>query len=129
MTKRGQHVKKMWQDFVKFIMTGNLIMLAVAFILGGATKAVIDSFVADIVNPIIGVIVGKPQFDNTIEIGDGVLQVGFFITAVINLVIIGFVLFLLVKAYDKFQQNKEEEAPSAEVQLLTEIRDSLASRG
>ncbi len=122
-------MKKMWQDFVKFIMTGNLIMLAVAFILGGATKAVIDSFVADIVNPIIGVIVGKPQFDNTIEIGDGVLQVGFFITAVINLVIIGFVLFLLVKAYDKFQQNKEEEAPSAEVQLLTEIRDSLASRG
>ncbi len=129
MTQRGQHVKKMWQDFVKFIMTGNLIMLAVAFILGGATKAVIDSFVADIVNPIIGVIVGKPQFNNTIEIGNGVLQIGFFITAVINLVILGFELFLLVKAYDKFQQNKEEEAPSAEVQLLTEIRDSLASRG
>ncbi len=122
-------MKKMWQDFVKFIMTGHLIMLAVAFILGGATKAVIDSFVADIVNPIIGVIVGKPQFNNTIEIGDGVLQIGFFITAVINLVVIGLVLFMIVKAYEKFQKEQGPEEPSAEVQLLTEIRDSLASRG
>ncbi len=122
-------MKKMWQDFTKFIMTGNLIMLAVAFILGGATKAVIDSFVADIVNPIIGVIVGKPQFNNTIEIGDGVLQIGFFITAVINLVIVGLVLFALVKAYERFEKKKEAEGPSEEVQLLTEIRDALANRG
>jgi large conductance mechanosensitive channel len=122
-------MKKMWQDFVKFIMTGNLIMLAIAFILGGATKAVIDSFVADIVNPIIGVIVGKPEFNNTIEIGDGVLKVGSFITSVINLVIIGLVLFMLVKAYERFQKKAEPEGPSPEVQLLTEIRDSLASRG
>ena len=122
-------MKKMWQDFTKFIMTGNLIMLAVAFILGGATKAVIDSFVADIVNPIIGVIVGKPQFNNTIEIGDGVLQIGFFITAVINLVIVGLVLFAMVKAYERFEKKKEAEGPSEEVQLLTEIRDALANRG
>ncbi len=122
-------MKKMWQDFVKFIMTGNLIMLAVAFILGGATKSVIDSFVADIVNPIIGIIVGKPEFNNTIEIGDGVLKIGSFITAVINLIIIGLVLFVIVKTYERFQKKAEDAGPSPEVQLLTEIRDALTNRG
>lgn len=122
-------MKKMWQDFVKFIMTGNLIMLAIAFILGGATKAVIDSFVADIVSPIIGIIVGKPEFNNTIEIGDGVLKIGSFITAVINLIIIGLVLFMIVKAYERFKKEEAPEGLSEEVQLLTEIRDALTNRG
>jgi len=116
-----------WQDFVKFVMTGNLIMLAIAFILGGATKSVIDSFVADIVNPIIGAIVGKPQFNNTIEIGDGVIAVGSFLTAVINLLIVGAVLFAIVKAYDRFRAKGDAE-PTDEVRLLTEIRDELRAR-
>ena len=55
-------MKKYWKEFVAFVMTGNVLMLAVAFVMGGLTKKVIDDFVAFIVNPIIGAIVGKPEF-------------------------------------------------------------------
>jgi large conductance mechanosensitive channel len=121
-------MKKLWQDFITFIMTGNLIMLAVAFILGGATKSVIDSFVANIINPIIGIFIGEPKFDSVIEIGDGRIEIGLFITAVINLLVIGLVLFAIVKAYERFQKEQGPDEPSDEVKLLTEIRDSLAAR-
>jgi large conductance mechanosensitive channel len=126
-------VKKVWQEFLAFIMTGNVLMLAVAFILGGATKAVVDSFVANIVQPIIGAIVGKPTFDNTFKIGDGVISYGAFITAVINLVIIGAVLFLIVKAYDTYRERRkasgdEPESPTEEIVLLRRIADALDAR-
>ncbi len=121
-------MKKFLNDFKAFIMTGNVLLLAVAFILGGATKAVVDSFVKNIVQPIIGAIVGKPTFANVLKIGKGRISYGAFITDVINLVIIGLVLFLIVKAYEKYQKNKPADAPSDEVVLLTEIRDALRTR-
>ena len=128
-------VKKYWKEFVAFIMTGNVLMLAVAFVMGGLTKKVIDDFVAFIVNPIIGAIVGKPEFSNTLKIGKGVIQYGSFINTVINLVITGLVLFLIVKVYDSYQNRKraagEEvagEEPDEQVMLLREIRDALVTR-
>jgi len=125
-------MKKVWKDFLAFIMTGNVLMLAVAFILGGATKAVIDSFVANIVQPIIGAIVGKRKFTNSFTIGKGVITWGQFLTDVINLLIIGAVLFLMVKGYDAYHARKvaagEEppEEPSEEVILLRRIADAIA---
>ncbi|MBI3256612.1 MAG: MscL family protein [Actinobacteria bacterium] len=67
-------IKSIWNDFVAFIMTDNVLMLAVAFVMGGLTKKVIDDFVAFIINPFIGAIVGKPEFSNTLKIGEGVIQ-------------------------------------------------------
>ena len=99
-------MKKLWKEFVAFIMTGNVLMLAVAFVMGGLTKKVIDDFVAFIINPIIGAIVGKPDFSNTLKLGKGVIQYGSFINTVINLVITGLVLFLIVKMYDAYQNRK-----------------------
>ncbi len=124
-------MKKLFDEFKAFIMTGNVLMLAVAFILGGATKSVIDGFVTFIINPIIGAIVGKPSFDSlTIKVGDAKILYGSFITALVNLVIIGAVVFAMVKAFDKFQQKADEtpEAPAEDIVLLREIRDSLQSR-
>jgi len=126
-------VKNLWKEFVAFIMTGNVLMLAVAFVLGGLTKSVIDAFVADIVNPIIGAIVGKPQFTNTFKIGSGVVQYGAFITILINLVITGAALFLIVKGYDAYRARKEAageepEEPTEEVVLLRRIATVLESR-
>ena len=72
-------MKKLWKEFVAFIMTGNVLMLAVAFVMGGLTKKVIDDFVAYIINPLIGAIVGKPDFSNTLKLGKGLIQYGAFI--------------------------------------------------
>ncbi len=128
-------MKKLWKEFVAFIMTGNVLMLAVAFVMGGLTKKVIDDFVAFIINPIIGAIVGKPEFSNTLKLGKGVIQYGSFINTVINLAITGLVLFLIVKMYDAYQNRKraagEEGAgtePDEQVMLLREIRDALTMR-
>ena len=126
-------MKKLWQEFLAFIMTGNVLMLAVAFILGGATKSVVDSFVKNVVQPIIGAIVGKPQFTNSFKIGKGVISYGQFLTDVLNLVIIGVVLFLLVKAYDAYRERRkaagdEPEAPTEEIVLLRRIADALETR-
>ncbi len=127
-------MQKLWRDFLKFIMTGNLITLAVAFILGVAVKAVVDSFVHNIVDGIIGAVVSKPQFTNTFRIGKGVIGYGQFLTDVLNLLIIGAVLFGIVKVYEAYQARKkangeEDEAePTEEAILLREIRDLLQAR-
>jgi large conductance mechanosensitive channel len=126
-------VKKYWSEFVAFIMTGNVLMLAVAFVMGGLTKTVIDSFVNNIINPIIGAIVGKSSFSNTLTIGKGVIQYGAFITTVINLVITGAVLFLIVKAYDAYRERKKAsgedvDEPNEEIVLLRRIATVLESR-
>jgi large conductance mechanosensitive channel len=117
------------QEFKKFILKGNLVQLAVAFVLGIAFAAVVTSFTDDIVMAIVGAIVGKPNFNSlTLEIGDGVIYYGRFLTAVVNFVIIGFVLFLVVKAYDsaatKMGFVKDEDGPT-DNDLLKEIRDLL----
>jgi len=99
-------------------------------VMGGLTKKVIDDFVGYIINPIIGAIVGKPEFSNTLEIGKGIIQYGSFANTLINLVITGLVLFLIVKAYDAYRSRKtaageEPEEPSEEVLLLRRIAGAL----
>lgn len=126
-------MKKLWQEFVKFITTGNVFMLAVAFILGLSIKAVVTSFTNDVMKPIIGAIVGKPTFTNTFKIGKGVVAYGSFITAVIDLLITGLVLFAMVKAYDTYRARRkragdEDEDVTEDVELLREIRDLLRER-
>lgn len=123
-------MKKLWGEFVSFITAGNLLLIAIAFVLGSATKSVVDAFIADIVNPIIGAIVGKPEFTNTIKIGKGVIAIGAFITALVNLLIIGAVLFGIIKAYKAYRARKgdDPEAPAEDIVLLTEIRDLLRAR-
>ena len=120
-------------DFRKFILRGNVIDLAVAVIIGVAFNAVIQSFVNDVINPIIGAIFGKPNFDQlTLKIGDGVVRYGVFITAVINFLIIGFSLFIVVRSFTHLQsrlsKQSEEEAEKSEKDVLVEIRDLLASQ-
>jgi large conductance mechanosensitive channel len=126
-------VKKYWKEFVAFVMTGNILMLAVAFVLGTLTKQVITDFINFIVSPIIGAIVGKREFSNTLKIGKGVVQYGAFINTLIDLVITGAVLFLVVKGYDAYRARKtatgeEPEEPTEEVVLLRRIATVLEAR-
>ncbi|MDH4168646.1 MAG: large conductance mechanosensitive channel protein MscL [Acidimicrobiia bacterium] len=115
----------MLEQFKDFIMKGNLVALAVAFIIAGAFGAVVVSFTDDIIMQIVAAIVGEPDFSGlTFDLGDAKIGYGNFLTAVINFLIIAAVLFVVVKAYEAWK-GTEEEGPS-EIDLLTEIRDSLA---
>ena len=126
----------MLSDFKDFINKGNLVDLAVAFVLGGAFAALVTSFINNIVMGIIAQIAGKPSFDAVLQFGTakkndkGVLEkpirVGSFVTALINFLILAFVVFLLVKAYNKAKAaSAAAAAPSSTDVLLMEIRDSL----
>lgn len=121
----------MFAEFRKFIMRGNVIDLAVAVIIGGAFGAIVTSFTNDILMPLIGIVLGGIDFTAlAVQVGSATVAYGKFIQAVINFVIIAFVLFLVVKAMNKLMEEKKKapEAPAAppeDVVLLREIRDLL----
>jgi large conductance mechanosensitive channel len=123
-------MKKYLDEFKDFINKGNLVALAIAFLMATAFAPVVAAFADGVVMNLIAAIFGKPNFDSiVIGVGDADLLVGTVITALVNFVIVALVCFLIVKAYDKWQK-KEDEAPAGptEIELLTEIRDSLRNR-
>jgi large conductance mechanosensitive channel len=130
-------MKNFLKEFKDFIATGNMIELAVAVILGLAIKSVIDAFINNVVNPLIGAIVGKPNLDTflsfTVRKGtknESTILIGTVLTQAISLVIVGLVLFLIVKAYNKMRRPIAVAPPGPnEIDLLTEIRDALRARG
>lgn len=124
-------MKNFAKEFKEFIATGNMIELAVAVILGMAVKAVIDSFTNGVMMQIVAAIFGKPNFDLlALDLNDTPIYYGHVITTIISLIMVGLVLFFLIKAYNKMKKD-EVAAPSgpSEVDLLIEIRDSLKARG
>lgn len=135
------------QEFKEFAVKGNALDMAVGIIIGAAFTAIVTSLVADLINPIIGVVTGGIDFSNLfVNLGDGefaslaaardagapVFAYGSFITAVINFLIIAFVVFLLVKMVNRVKDaamKKEEAAPApagpTELDVLMQIRDAL----
>ncbi len=103
----------MLKEFKDFIMRGNVLDLAVAVIIGGAFKAIISSLVADILMPVIGIAMGGVDFAAlSFSIGEAVVTYGMFIQAIIDFLVIAFVIFLLIKNIEK--TKKEIAAPPAE---------------
>lgn len=145
----------MIQEFKDFIAKGNVMDMAVGIIIGAAFTAIVTSLVGDLINPIIGLFTGGIDFTNNYavlagdvpagasleaarETGASVFAYGAFIMAVVNFLIIAFVVFMLVKmvnrakdAATKAEQAIEEAAPAGPTaeDLLTEIRDALKARG
>lgn len=126
-------------EFKEFAAKGNVLQLAVAFVMGVAFGAITKSLVADIIMPPIGLVLGGVDFNQLVTTlqeadadGNGLVQIkwGSFFLTVLNFIIIAFTMFLVVKTANRFEK-KEEEAPAAppepsdEVKLLTEIRDAL----
>lgn len=134
INKGGNIVLK---EFKEFLMRGNVVDLAVAVIIGAAFKAIVDSLVKDIFEPIIAMVFKADSIAGvSIQIGSATLGVGAFAAAIINFVIVGFVLFMVVKgmnaAQDLAKGGKEEAVevapqPKAE-DYLREIRDLLANK-
>ena len=126
-------MKKLYQEFKEFAFRGDIVSLAVAFVMAAAFGAVISALVDNIVMPIVGILFGEPSFDFlTWTINDSVILYGSFITAVVKFLAIALgVFFFIVKPYKAYQEaraEEEEEAPaepSEDIKLLTEIRDAL----
>lgn len=124
-------------EFKEFIMKGNVMDLAVGVIIGAAFTAIVDSLVADIINPLIALLGGDKVGDvNSLayQFANGVtINYGNFIGAIINFLIVGFILFLIVKAFNKARdlgakEEEEEPAGPSELDVLTEIKDLLAKK-
>jgi large conductance mechanosensitive channel len=122
----------MLSEFKKFILRGNVIDLAVAVIIGAAFGAIIKSLTDDIIMPLVGMLLGGLDFSTlSVTVGSAALAYGKFIQAIVNFLIIGFALFLVVKVVTKAMEAKKKDeaaapaAPTADVVLLTEIRDLL----
>lgn len=143
----------MFKEFRDFIARGNAMDLAVGIIIGAAFTAIVNSLVEDLINPIIGIFTGGVDFSNLFvalstetypsvaaaeAAGVAVFKYGSFITAVINFLIIAWVVFILVRSINKLKSaaQKPEAAPAPEApkgptqeELLAEIRDALVRRG
>ncbi len=119
----------MLREFKEFIARGNVMDMAVGIIVGSAFTTIVKDLVAYLINPLIGLFIGKIDLSNIVfTVGAAQFKVGAFLNAVINFLIIAFVVFLLVKGVNHFRGKKEEEpeeAPSAEVQYLKEIAETL----
>ena len=122
----------MVQEFRDFIAKGNMIDIAVGFIMGAAFTALVTRLVEDILMPIIAIPFGEPSFDSVIwTINDSEILVGSFITALVAFLLVALAVFLfIVKPYNAYKAHTEDEEDEdegpTEVDLLTQIRDSLA---
>ncbi|WP_040495267.1 large conductance mechanosensitive channel protein MscL [Ilumatobacter nonamiensis] len=118
----------MLQEFKDFINRGNLVDLAIAFILTLFFAPIVTALVDGVILNLIAAIFGQPNFDSiTIDVGDAQLLVGTVITAIVQFVIVAFVCFLIVKAYNAMKGPEDEAGPS-ETDLLIEIRNELRAR-
>ncbi len=134
----------MLKDFKNFIMTGNVIEFAVAVILAGAVGLVVNGFVNDIIMPIVGEFAGGTDFASLKyvlteasgvageagAVAENAIRYGAWINTIVNLLIVGFVLFMIVKAYNKSKTPPPPPAPSGPSQedLLADIRDLLKKK-
>ena len=135
----------MLEDFKKFALRGNVVDLAVGVIIGAAFGGIVSSLVADIIMPVIGAATGGFDFsnyfvklsskvtaDSLVEAKKqgAVLAWGSFVTIVINFLIVAWVLFMVIRAMTRLQKKEDATPPkpSAEVELLTEIRDALKAQ-
>ena len=139
----------MWSEFKAFIARGNVLDLAVAVIIGAAFATIVGSLTGDIIMPVIGAIFGGADFSSHFillsvpegytgsmsdyaalkEAGAAMIGYGAFLTALVNFLILAFVIFLLVRWANRLIGKKEDEAGGpSEVDLLVEIRDELRKR-
>ena len=120
----------MLKEFKDFIAKGNVMDMAVGIIIGAAFTAIVGSLVDDLINPLIGIFMGGVDFGGlSASVGDAVFTYGNFIMAIINFLVIAFVVFMLVRQVNKLKKA-EEEAPAApagptQEELLADILAAL----
>lgn len=137
---------KMLSEFKKFLIQGNMVDMAIGFIFGGAFSTVIKSLVDNVIMPPIGMLLGSVNFsqlyvnlssktydslDAATKAGAPVIKYGQFINDIISFLILGFVIFMFIRAYNKLKTPVVEEVPvvvDENILLLREIRDGLKKK-
>ncbi|MBB5182851.1 large-conductance mechanosensitive channel protein MscL [Catenisphaera adipataccumulans] len=120
--------KNTLEEFKEFIARGNVIDMAVGVIMGSAFGSIVTSLVNDLLMPVIGMLIGGIDFTSLcITVGSAKLNYGNLIQSIVNFLIIAWCIFSFMKAVQRFQKKKEEEAPAPDENtvLLQEIRDLL----
>lgn len=121
-------MKNMLAEFKEFINKGNVVTIAVGLILALYFFKIVEALLNGVINPIIAAIFGESSFtDIGFDIGDARISIGLVIDAAISFIAVAFILFLIIKAYNKWKGPEEPGGPT-EIELLTEIRDALRSR-
>ncbi len=117
----------MLKEFKEFINKGDIVTVAVGLVMALYFKTIIDAVIAGVITPIIAAIFGKTDFTQIgFDLGDAFISIGLVIDAIIKFIVVAWVLFLVVKAYNKMKPAADAEpAGPTEVELLTEIRDAL----
>ena len=139
-------------EFKEFAVKGNVIDLAVGVIIGGAFGKIVDSVVADLIMPVVGLVFGKLDFSNLFLVlgnvpagtamtldalrkaGVPVFAYGNFLTVAVNFIILAFIIFMMIKQINRLKREAPAAAPAApapepeDIVLLREIRDSLKQR-
>ena len=116
----------MVKEFKQFIARGNVIDLAVGVIVGAAFTAIVNSLVKNIINPLLGLLVGRIDLSNLVfKIGESTFRYGSFINSIINFIIIAFVVFLIVKVINKIRREEKKKTVPTSEDYLREIRDLL----
>jgi len=127
-------MKKLYEEFKEFAFKGDIISLAIAFVMALAFAAVVNALVENVVMPIVGIVFGEPSFNGLVlTINHSVILYGAFITAVVKFIAIALgVFFFIVKPYQAYQKMKKQDEPadapaepSEDIKLLMEIRDAL----
>lgn len=136
----------MWTEFKQFIARGSVIDLAVGIVIGAAFTAIVNSFVKDLLMPLLSLFTGGLDFSNwfialdggdyatiqaATDAGAATLNYGLFINAILNFLIVAFALFLIIRQVNKMREEKAAApppGPTTEEKLLMEIRDLLAQK-
>ena len=107
-------VKKFFEEFKAFAMRGNVLDMAVGVVVGSAFTAIVNSLVGDVINPLIGLFFNNDFSEVVVKIGDVDLKIGSFISAIINFLIVAFVLFVVIKFVNSLHRKPEEPAEPEE---------------
>lgn len=123
-------MKNLLKEYKEFINKGDVVTTAVGLVMALYFKTIIDKLIEGVITPIIAAIFGQANYTEIgFDIGDARISIGLVLGAVIDFIAVALILFFILKAYNKMRKTAEEEpAGPTEVELLTEIRDSLRNR-
>ena len=119
-------MKKIWAEFKDFLNKGDFVTIAVGLVMALYFQHIVDALLQGVINPIIAAIFGKPDYRTIgFDIGDARISIGLVIDAIISFVVVAFLLFLILKAYDRMRRSREQPDADTELTVLREIRDEL----
>jgi large conductance mechanosensitive channel len=124
----GGTVRKLLTEYKDFINKGNVIAIAVGLVMALYFQKIVDALLNGVINPIIAAIFGERSFEDVgFDIGDARISIGLVIDAVISFLVVGFILFWIVKLYNEHIAKQSQVTGDTEMSVLKEIRDELRS--